>query len=185
MKLAQLSEVDRRGRSSHQIERIGSLWKGDDLANRRFACEDGDQAVESECNAPVRGGAVLERVEEEAETKLRFLVRYTQPPEHPGLQPRVVDPDTAAAHFGTVQDQIVRLCTHSARIGFDLLEIDVQGRRKRVMHRVPTSVLLVVLEQREIGHPYKLEGVRTEQVLLFRQREPKLTEQLRRPVRRP
>ena len=99
------------------------------------------------------------------------------------LQRGVVNPDAAAADFAAVQHEVVGLCAHRAGFALELVDVLVVRRRERMVHRIPAAVVLVVLEQREIGDPEELERVRVQQVLLLRDREAELAEQLRR--RRP
>ena len=80
-----------------------------------------------ERDAAVRRRAVLERLEEEAEPRLRLLVADAQPPEHPRLQRRVVDSDAAAADLAAVQHQVVGLRADRARIGLELVDVRVGG----------------------------------------------------------
>ena len=63
----QLRRLDRQRRVGHRIGTRLRLREGDDLADVLLAGEDGDEPVEAEGEATVRRGAVLERVEEEAE----------------------------------------------------------------------------------------------------------------------
>ena len=51
----------------HQIDGFGGFGEGYDFAEAACAGEDHDDAVEAEGDAAVRGRAVLESVEEEAE----------------------------------------------------------------------------------------------------------------------
>src|ERR687897_160194 len=73
MKLPQLLGIYRRGRAGHQVDRSGGLGERDDVAGRRLSAQDGDGPIESDRDATVRRGAILERVEEEAEAHLGFL----------------------------------------------------------------------------------------------------------------
>ena len=73
----------------------------------RLAAQDGDDAVEAEGDAAVRRRAVLERVQEEAEPQLRFLVRDLQQLEDQPLQRLIVDSDAAAGDFAAVEDEVV------------------------------------------------------------------------------
>src|SRR5665213_1088738 len=79
----------------HEVDGFGGLGEGDDFAERGGAGEDHDDAVEAEGDAAVRGGAVFERVEEEAETGLRFLVGQAERAEDFCLHILPVDTDGA------------------------------------------------------------------------------------------
>ena len=63
------------------------------------------------------------------------------------------------------------------------VDVLVGGGRERMVHRKPPLLVAVPLEQRKIGHPQERELVRVEKVVLLRDRQPQLTEQLRRGVR--
>ena len=47
------------------------------------------------------------------------------------------------------------------------LEIFIDRRRKRMVHRIITTILFVKLEHREISHPERRVDVRGDQVLAF------------------
>src|SRR5471032_267679 len=96
-----------------------------------------------------------------------------------------VDSHAAAADFGSVEHQVVGLRAHLARLALELVPVLVVRRGERMVHRVPAAVFRAVLEQRKVGDPEELELLRVQQVLLLRDRETQLTEQLRRVVRRP
>src|SRR6185503_7344654 len=106
MELTQLFQIDRRGRPSHEIDRICGLGKRNHFTNRRLAAEDRDDTVEPERNAAVRRGAVLERLEEEAKPELRVLFRNPERAEDPRLDCRAVDSDAAAANLRAVEHQV-------------------------------------------------------------------------------
>ena len=78
VQLAQLLLVDRRRRAGHDVDGRGRLRERDHLADRRLAAEQRDQAIEAERDAAVRRRPVLERVEEEAEARLRVLVGHAE-----------------------------------------------------------------------------------------------------------
>ena len=69
-----LPRIDRRWRIGHQVDRGGGLRERNDVANRRLAGQQRDDAIEPERDAAMRRRAELERVDEEAETQLRLLV---------------------------------------------------------------------------------------------------------------
>src|SRR5690348_603207 len=78
LQLAQLLWIHRRRGACHQVHGLRRLRKRDDLANRRLARQDRDDAIEAERDAAVRRCAVLERVDEEAEAELRLLLAHPQ-----------------------------------------------------------------------------------------------------------
>ena len=63
----------------------------------------------TECDAAVRRGAEIERAEQVLE---RPRVEMQHAVEHVALERRVVQPDRAAAHFVTVQREVVMLFNH-------------------------------------------------------------------------
>src|SRR4051812_9813101 len=123
VEFAQLFRIHLRWRARHQIDGARRLREGDDLADRRLARQDGDDTVQPEGDAAVRRRAVLERLEEEAEAELRLLLGNAEPAENPRLERRVVDSDTAAADFRSVQHEIVRLRAHRARLALQLVPV--------------------------------------------------------------
>src|SRR5439155_8408437 len=123
---------------------------------------------------------VLQRFEEEAEPQLRLLAGDTKALKDARLQGGAMDTHAAAADFGPVEHEVVRLRPHRAWIALELLDVLVERRREWMVHRVPSPVFRVVFEQGEVGDPQKLEGLRVQQVLPLRDREAELTEQLRR-----
>ena len=74
MQLPELFRIDRRGRIGHLIGRGGRFGEGDHLTNRRFSGEQRTDAIQTQCDATVGRRAVLQRLEEEPEAKLGFLV---------------------------------------------------------------------------------------------------------------
>ena len=53
---------------------VGGLRERDHFPNRRLAGQEGHDTIEPQSDAAVRRRPVLERLEEEAESRLRFLV---------------------------------------------------------------------------------------------------------------
>src|SRR4029077_20761594 len=104
--------------------------------------------------------------------RLVYVVVAAGALEYPRWQRRVVDTHAAAADLRAVEDQVVGLGADAARIGFELVDVFIARRRERMMHRVPASVLGVVLEERKLGDPEELEGVRVQQILFLRDRQP-------------
>src|SRR5262245_12612374 len=73
--------------------------------------------------------------------------------------------DAAAGNLRTVECKIVRAGADARRIALELGHIFRPGRRKRVVHRVPTLLLGVVVEKRKLGDPDELEVVGAQQVV--------------------
>ena len=76
IELAELLVAYGGGGVDHEVDGLGRLGEGDDFAERGCAGEDHHDAVEAEGDAAVRGGAVLECVEEEAEAGVGFFIRH-------------------------------------------------------------------------------------------------------------
>ena len=112
-----------------------------------------DQAVQAERDAAVRRRAVLERVEEEAEPQLRVLVADAEQRKIALLKRRVVDTDAAAADLDAVEHDVVRLREHLAGFSSSTVHVLSTRRGERVVHGDPPLLLLVPLEEREVGHP--------------------------------
>ena len=184
MELAQLSRVDRRRRVAHQIDGLRRLWERDYLADRRLTRQEGANAIEAERESAVRRRAVLERLEEESEAVLRVLVREPEQAEHLGLRLAVMNTNAAAAELPAVEDHIVGLRHHLARLRFKHVQIFFTRRGERVVHRVPALLVGVPVEQREVGDPGQLPLAFRNQVLSLRDLQAKLAEDLGCRVRR-
>src|SRR5258706_11534609 len=98
--LTQLARLDRTRRLGHEIVRLLCLRKRDDVADRLLTGEEHRQPIESEGESPVRRRAGGERLEQEAELRLRLVGVDAEHREHPFLYRRLVDTDAAAADFG-------------------------------------------------------------------------------------
>src|SRR5690349_22735263 len=109
VELAQLLLVDRRRRVHEQILGALRLRESDDVADRFGARHHGDDAVQAEGDAAVRGRAVLERLQQEPELLLRLLGTDRKGPEHLRLHLLAVDAHRAAADLRAVQHHVVGL----------------------------------------------------------------------------
>jgi len=161
--LAQLPIVNRRRRPGHQIHGLRGFRKCDDLTNRRLTTHERHDAIEAERNAAMRWRAVLEGVQEEAESRPGVLVRDPEQPEDVPLHVGPMNPDAAAGDFGAVQRQVVGARAHTIGRRLEERYILGPGRGERMVHRIPALLVRVVLEQRETRDPEKLEVVRLEQ----------------------
>src|SRR5690606_11729648 len=138
-----------------------------DLTDRRFAGQDGTQAVDAKRDAPVRRRAVLQRVEEEAEARAGLLVADAEQREDASLQRGVVDTEAAARHLAAVEREVVGARTHGAGVRLERVEVFGLRRREGMMHRVPATVFGIELEQREVEHPRERELSWIEQIQLL------------------
>ena len=76
---------DRRGSLAHQVGAFGGLREGDDVADRRLACQDHNEAVETQRDAAVRRRAVLERLQEETEAVVSLFLGKAESRKYRGL----------------------------------------------------------------------------------------------------
>ena len=74
------------------------------------------EAVHAQGDAAVRRRAELERVEEEAELLPRLLLGDAQRGEDLGLHLRIVEADAPAADLEAVEDDVVAVALHPARV---------------------------------------------------------------------
>ena len=95
------------GARGQRVEAAAGLRERDDLADRVGAGQQRDDPVPAERDAAVRRGAVLERVEQEAELLLRLVLAEAHHREDPLLDVVAVDTDRAAADLVAVADDVV------------------------------------------------------------------------------
>ena len=87
--------------------------------------------------------------------------------EHLRLHAGVVDPDRAAAGLAAVDHQVVRLGPHLRRVAVEQVNVLVQRRGERVVHRGPALLLGVVGEHRKLDDPRKMHRLRVVQLHLL------------------
>ena len=68
-----------------------------------------------------------------------------------------MDSDGAATQLIAVQNDIVCLCTHSAGIGVNQLQVLIHGCSKRMMHRYISVFLFIPFQHREFCNPQECE----------------------------
>ncbi len=95
------------------------------------------------------------------------------------LQLGLVDPEGAARDLDPVDDQVVSDRPCGARVGVEQRQALVVRARERMVHRLPAFLLLVPLEQREIGHPEEAPGLAVDQVELATEVEAERAEHAR------
>src|SRR3954464_2944600 len=103
VQLTQLLLVHRPGRLREQVLRPLGLGEGDDITQRLGAGHEHDEAVQADGDAAVRRGAVLQRVQQEAELRLGFFLADLQRAEHLALHVFAVDPHRSATELDAVQ----------------------------------------------------------------------------------
>ena len=174
----ELGAVDRRRRARQRVRSAGGLGERDDVADRVAAGEQRDDPVEPEREPAVRRRAVAQRVEQEAEARLRLLLGDAERGEHLLLDLGAVDTDRAAADLDAVDHDVVAARAQRARVG------EVAGRGgERMVHRVPAALGLVVLEHREVDDPQHVVAALGDEAEAPRQLQPQRAERRRRDLR--
>src|SRR5215217_4865116 len=108
----------------------------------------------------MRGGAIAERLEQEAEALLGLPVVDADHVEHLPLDFRIVDADRAPTNFPSVPDDVVGLRPRRARI----VRIELAVRRgEGMVVRVPALLLGVPADERPVDDPGDLVRVRIDQ----------------------
>src|SRR5699024_6313970 len=112
-----------RGRGLGQrMEAAAGLREGDDFAGRVATGGPGHYAVPAEGDSAVRGSAVLEGVEKEAELIRRLLFGDTRDLEHTLLDVPAVDADRTAADLVSVAYDVVGIGQGRTGIGVERVE---------------------------------------------------------------
>src|SRR5215207_10262234 len=122
--LGQLRAIDGRRRAGQRIRPAGRLRERDHVADRVAPREQRDDPVEAEGEPAVRRRAEAQRVEQEAEARVRLLLGDPEHVEHLPLDLRPVDTDRPAADLHPVERDVVAARAQRARIG------EVPGRRR-------------------------------------------------------
>ena len=111
----------------------------------------------------MRGCSVLEGVDEEAELALCFLVSDSDDLEHTFLILWIIDTNAAAAEFSTVEHKVVGVGAYLKDVfrlvGVVVLQMLRLGCGEGMMQGVPLVLLVVPLEEREVGEPEGCENV--------------------------
>ena len=165
---------------------VAGLRERDHLANRRLAGQQRHDPIEPERDAAVRRRAVFERLEEEAEAQLRLLVADAEPPEDPRLQ-------LARREFGCCR----RRSRCRSAPGRRPWRAPLPGSLSSLsMSASAGEVNGWCIENQRCSSPFHSSSgksvtqrnancVRVQQVLLLRDRQPQLPEQLGRRLGRP
>src|SRR5688500_4169299 len=114
--LAQLSRVDRRRRAGERIGARRRLRERDHVTDRIAAGEQRDGPVEPERDAAKGWRAVPQRLEQEAETRVRLILGHAERFEHAPLYVWRVDTDRPTADLGPVHHQVVGAAAPCPRI---------------------------------------------------------------------
>jgi hypothetical protein len=61
--------------------------------------------------------------------------------------------------ISTVHHEVVGVRQHRSRIGFESVEMLVEGAGERMVVRAPPLLLVVPLEQREVDDPERMEAL--------------------------
>ena len=122
-------------------------------------------------DAAVRRRAVAQRVEQEAEARLRLLLGDAEHVEDLLLDLGAVDTDRPAADLHAVEHHVVAARAHRARV--------VEGaerRGERVVQRVPAALGLVALEHRQVDDPERVVAALGDEVEAPRELQAQLAE---------
>ena len=136
-----------------QALRTLGFGEGDDVADGFGAGHERDQPVHTEGQAAVRGRAVLQGVEQEAEFGLGVFGRDFECGKHFALHVGAVNADGAAAQLPAVEHHVVSLGQALARVAVHEVFVAVFGAGEGVMHGVPAVFFFVELEHGEVHHP--------------------------------
>src|SRR4051795_2212913 len=172
--LAQLLVVDPRGGAGERVAAARGLRERDDLADRVAPAEQRHDAVDAHRDAAVRGRAVAQRVEQEAEAAVGVLLAQPDDLEDLALDLGRVDADRAAAELPAVDHEVVAARVHRAGV----VERPLR-RRERVVDRGPATAL-PRLEHREVGDPEHVVAVGRDQPEAPPELEPQRAERLGR-----
>src|SRR4029077_9459520 len=96
VQLVELFLIDRAWGVQHQVLHALRLRERDDIANVVRTGQQHDDAVDSGCDAPMRGHAVLESLEQETEPLANRFVVEAEQLEDATLQVGLVDAEAAA-----------------------------------------------------------------------------------------
>src|SRR6185436_17620899 len=98
--------------------------------------------VEPERDPAVWRRPEFQRVDEEAEPRLRLLVRHAEHLEHQPLDALVVDTNAAAADLAAVEHEIVGARAHRARVRLQTRRVGFERRGEGMMHELPALLFL-------------------------------------------
>src|SRR5436190_2033283 len=133
VQLLEVGRIDRRGGVVHQRGRARGFRERGRVADRVAAVEEDDETVEAERDAAVRRGAVLERLEQEAEFLLRLLRGHADHLHDLLLDVLPVDSNAPARQLLPVRGQVVELRVYAPRIGRQVRQVLVERHREDVM----------------------------------------------------
>ena len=114
----------------------------------------------------MRRRAETQSLEQKPKFVLSFRRRNLQHVENLLLRRGIVNTNAATADFRAVQNQVVGLGADFARTGFQLGQIFIFGRGKRMMQRLKAFFVRVPFKQRKIHHPEKLDGLLRDQFVI-------------------
>ena len=101
----------------------------------------------------MRRHPVAEGLKQETEALPHFILANPQGRKHLLLDRGVVDPDRPTTELDTIHDHIVR--PGADRAGITRQQSDILGQRRGegVVHGEETTLILIPLEERKVGHP--------------------------------
>src|SRR6266852_2031504 len=156
VELPQLPLVQLPRRPRHQVHAFLRFWKWNHVSQRLGARQEHRQPVHPHRDAAVGRSTEVERIEEEAELVPRLLVFDPHRFENGGLHLGIMHSDRPPADLESIENHVVAITLHPARIRVQQCQVRVMRPRERVMRGHPSLELFVVLEQRWIDDPEKL-----------------------------
>ena len=124
-----------------------------------LVAEKHHQPVETKRNAAVGWRAVFQRIEQRPKTFGQLIAAIPHQPEYFFLIGALVQADTAAADFETIQCDVVLLRPNFAGVGEQEIVIFLEVTGEWIVRGVPAVSCFVPLKQREVRHPAKREHV--------------------------
>src|SRR3990170_1008958 len=98
----------------------------------------------------MRGCAVFQSIKQESKFFICILIVYTEQTKNPLLYLRGVDTDTPTTQFHAVEHQVICARLHLQRFFLHKRKVVWMGRSKRMMKRLITFLILVIIKQREV-----------------------------------
>src|SRR5690554_6378377 len=155
MQFAQLRFVHGAGGVGEQTLCPLGYREGDDIANRFGTRCQRDNAIQAEGQATMRGRAIPQGVEQEAELETRLFFGDAECAEHLFLAVSAVNTHRASDDLPTIRRNVVGFRETGARVAFERVDMFVFVTGKRVMTRAPVFGVFVILEHREVDDPFR------------------------------
>src|SRR5262249_6238946 len=124
-----------------------------DLPDRLMSGQRCRKPIEAERDSPHRRRAELQRLEKESEPGPGLYFVEADQGKDPLLHGLLMDTNRATSRFLTVQDQIVRFSLDASGVGLEQGEILIPRRGERMMYGVPSLLVVVPFDEREVDNP--------------------------------